>query len=47
MSLPSDRLEERLSKAGGRNAIGADELRLGHHMKSYRSYTTPRKVVEP
>ena len=46
MSLPSDRLEERLSKAGGRNAIGADELRLGHHMKSYRSYTTPRKVVE-
>ena len=45
MSLPSDRLEERISKAGERNAVGANNLKLGHHMKSYRSYTTPRKVI--
>ena len=46
MSLPSDVLEDKRSRAGERNNQLGYELKPDHVMKSYRSYTAPTRQID-
>ena len=46
MSLPSDVLEDKRSRAGERSNYLGHELKPDHVMKFYRSHTVPTRQIE-